>query len=109
MDAVAEGFLSCCFLFFDFALTFVNDFTTAKVLQTDDHRHQYIFSHLNYSLRLEDLDRISMLMKMEAADLVNSISQSGHQYAMTHSSSSLSEVNRLREVILMIGFLSHLF
>ncbi|XP_067935446.1 presequence protease, mitochondrial-like [Watersipora subatra] len=58
-----------------------------------------LWSDIFNSLHLEDMERLSMLLKMDAASMVSSISHRGHQYAMTHSASSLSEVNRLREVM----------
>jgi len=51
-----------------------------------------------YRLRLDDLERVSLLLKMTVSDMVNSISQSGHQYAMCHSASSLTELNQQKEV-----------
>jgi len=59
-------------------------------------------------IRLEDVGRLSMLLKMGVADLVNSVSHSGHQYAMRHSASNLSEANRLKEVLAVVSYALHI-
>lgn len=43
-----------------------------------------------YRADLKDKDRLTTLIRMTASDLAMSLANSGHKYAMTHASSSLT-------------------
>ncbi|XP_041468049.1 presequence protease, mitochondrial-like isoform X1 [Lytechinus variegatus] len=50
------------------------------------------------SPRLNDLDRLATLVRMEAAEIANSITHMGHAFAMKRAGSSLSPSGRLHEI-----------
>ena len=54
--------------------------------------------YVSCSLKLSDLSRLSTLINMMAADLADSIADSGHNYALTHSAAGLSEALYLTEL-----------
>ena len=58
----------------------------------------YHVSLICYSVHLDNVERVAMLLKMNAANSVNAISMSGHQFAMSHAASTLNEMSRLSEV-----------
>ncbi|CAG0902424.1 unnamed protein product [Cyprideis torosa] len=47
--------------------------------------------------KLEDLQRLSTLLKMGLADLVNGVPFRGHLYAMRHAGKALSPVGQISE------------
>lgn len=53
-----------------------------------------IFNHSN----LHDSARLQTLIKMSAADLASELANAGHNYAMTHSASSLTPAGKLNEM-----------
>ena len=50
-----------------------------------------------HSLDLQDMNRLTTLIKMSAAELAHSLADSGHSYALTHASSSLLPLTKLKE------------
>ncbi|XP_071792109.1 presequence protease, mitochondrial-like [Asterias amurensis] len=50
------------------------------------------------SPNLEDMDRLTTLVRMRASELAMSIPDMGHAYAMKHAGSSLSPVGRIQEI-----------
>lgn len=56
-----------------------------------------LWTELFNNVKLTDLQRFETLVKINAADLVNGISQSGHLYAMSSAASLVSPIARVKE------------
>jgi len=56
-------------------------------------------------LRLEDTNRLETLLRSLVGDLSNNLTQSGHQYAMTHAASCLTPTAQLNEMNGGISFI----
>lgn len=54
-------------------------------------------SHFCFSPDFQDVERIRTLVMMLAADMANSVADSGHAYAMSYSSSQLTPAAALTE------------
>lgn len=59
------------------------------------------------SVTLSDQERLTTLVRMEAAEMANSVSFMGHAYAMRGAASSLSPVGQIGEVTGGMSQVSH--
>lgn len=56
-----------------------------------------VYHYVVFSPDLKDLNRLTTLINMAASDMASSLSNSGHSYAMKHSSAGLSPAAQLSE------------
>ncbi|BFZ21931.1 hypothetical protein BsWGS_24970 [Bradybaena similaris] len=67
-------------------------------LEKNFHHMLDLWSNIINSPDFMDMNRLSTLIRMSASELASSLSDSGHQYALSSSASTLSTVNKIQEL-----------
>lgn len=67
-----------------------------------------LWTELFNDVQLTDLQRFEMLVKMNAANLINGISHAGHMYAMSSAASLVSPIARAKESLSGLRYVSRM-
>ncbi|XP_048237962.1 presequence protease, mitochondrial-like isoform X1 [Haliotis rufescens] len=70
---------------------------SSHCLERNLNKMAELWTHIFTSPDLKDLNRLTTLINMAASDMASSLSNSGHSYAMKHSSAGLSPAAQLSE------------